>query len=213
MDRVQLRNIYAHDSSRALSKRGQARRSSSVSASRLIFKTSCWTAGERECLAQCGSTKVARHPTSRTNQSNWLAAVENTHLICGQPSLVLDMLPIPDLRRFPEPFSLIVCRDTRRRPAKNIQTIVICFDSLRVKKHRWRFLRSPKNPVLFWRGGDRRARWRRGGGGQRWMDYVRGSSTQCVLPADYTRITACRLQASVVTRKSANTTPINKKKK
>ena len=45
------------------------------------------------------------------------------------------------------------------------------------------------------------------------MDYVRGSSTQCVLPADQTRITACRLQASVVTKIVANTTPIKQNKK
>ena len=64
-DRVDLRNIYARDSSRALSKRGQARRSSRVSASHLVFKTSCWTAGERECLGQCCSTEVVRHPNSR----------------------------------------------------------------------------------------------------------------------------------------------------
>ena len=85
-ERVELCNIYAHDSSRALSKRGQASHSSRMWASRLVFKTSCWTAGESECLAPCGSTKVARHPTSRTTQSNWSPAVEGTHLICGQPS-------------------------------------------------------------------------------------------------------------------------------
>ena len=44
------------------------------------------------------------------------------------------------------------------------------------------------------------------------MGRVRGLSTQSFLPSDQTRITACRLQASVVTRIGANTTPINKKK-
>ena len=50
------------------------------------------------------------------------------------------------------------------------------------------------------------------GGGQRWIDYVRGLSEQCVLRCDQTRM-EYRLETSVVTRIGENTTPINNKKK
>ena len=69
------------------------------------------------------------------HKPDWLAAVENTHLVCGQPGRVLAMLPIPDISRFPDGSVLLrsqvryteaSCRNNRNKK-KNV--------SLWVKKH------------------------------------------------------------------------------
>ena len=127
------------------------------------------------------------------------------------------MLSMPDGRRFPNGFSPISGSVFRRRPApqkknnqKKKRMFLFLFGS---RNTAWRFLRSSKN--MFCCAGVETGERDGGGGGggvQRWINYVRGSSTQCVLPADQTRITSCRLQASVVTKVVANTTPIKQKK-
>ena len=216
-DGVELRNVYARDSSRFLPKRAGTTLLRSVRESPGLQNVVLDRKGKGvfgTMLQHEGGT--ASH-LAQKKKSNWLAAVKDSHLICGQPSCVLAMLSMPDGRRFPNGFSPISGSVFRRRPAppkKTIKKKNACFCFFWVKKHGVAFPEVIEKYVLLWRCGDRRARWRRRRGGvQRWINYVRGSSTQCVLPADQTRITSCRLQASVVTKVVANTTPIKQKKK
>ena len=90
-------------------------------------------------MAQWCSTKVGRHPISRTNQSKRLAAVENTHLICCQPVRVVGG-PSDAAHARPQPLSPGSLHRSRVQIhgsglQKTFEKHSSLFVSLRVKKH------------------------------------------------------------------------------
>ena len=127
-----------------------------------------WSSKRRAGLQAKGSVwdnAAARRwygiPPRAQNQSNWSPAVENTHLICGQPSCVLAMLSMPDGRRFSEGFSPISGSVFRRQPAKNKSKKNACFCSFWVKKHGVAFpevIEKTCSVVATWRQVEERRR-------------------------------------------------------